>query len=229
MDIFVVEAFWRDPSAKEEYGSRFTVKPYWTAFGDHWCWENGAAPLRVTVATAHGKASLAGHLDEFKRLPGPGVLVVGAHGGDWYGKMRLLLPDRKGQPERASWAEVTDRLAGSTDTMANKLVLFDSCSFLSEWESARTLLHRTGAWMVAGFKKDVEPLDSMFLELAFVNYLLSMWRHERKAAFKPDFHEDDESPISEEFGARYRALARATGFVAYRRVGAGKVVRDYPS
>jgi hypothetical protein len=53
-----------------------------------------------------------------------------------------------------------------------------------------------------------------------------MWRHDRKAAFKSDFHEDDESPINDEFGERYRALARATGFVAYRR--AGNVVRDYP-
>lgn len=214
MLVQIVEAFWR-AEAKEEYGGRFSVKPYWSAFADAWCWENGAALLSTELCSAHGKESMGQHVAGFAVRVGPAVMILGAHGDLDRDLGRCLeFRNEKGQTNRVGWRFLSDRLlAAKGGELRDKAVVFDSCGFCANGRQVQAFMKATGIGMVAGFRRDVEPFDSLLIEIALVNHVLFNW-----------WDEDDgfrlghlaqirltEELLGEPFVQKYSGLAAATG------------------
>ena len=219
MFVKIVEAFWRDPGAKEEYASRYSVKPVWGGFVDGWCWENGAFHLNVALGTAHGRESLFQHLRDFRDERGPGVLVLGAHGTDAAkprGQKRLQVTNAAGRRQHANWDDLTKELRGATAGLHDKALLIDSCSFCSNGAHVSRFMQETKVGLVAGFREAIEPLDGLVLELGFMNELLYQWSREAAPEFPADhLHAEGaeaETILRPAFTERYRGLIDALGF-----------------
>ena len=214
MDIHIIEAFWRDEE-QGEFSGRFTVKPAWSMFTDMWCWENGAADIGLIMGTADGKNGLDEHLRRFRESPGPGLLLLGAHGLDRtpikFG-YRLQLPDEDGQIVKIGWPELTEALRNPVGSPADKAVFFDSCAFCRDGNEVKRFMKATGYGMVAGFGEAVQPFDSLVFEIAFVNWLLDEWGHDDDRGFQSNFLVEVERPFDLDFKKAYSGLAKYLKF-----------------
>jgi len=219
MNIQYVETFWRDED-DGEYGARYTAKYFWSGFGDAWCWENDAVPLGVTLATIDETDALTNQFSLFGNSAEPGIMILGAHGRDPEdGQRHLLIRNNLGRVVPISWADIRGMLQsqGHMD-LRRKILIIDSCGFCADEEEAMKTVAEARLGMLCGFEKDVEPIDSMLFEVAFVNYLLWEW-WDGKRAFVPDFLQTSKNPFGEKFLKRYESLSRALGFRAWRWTG----------
>lgn len=219
MNIQYVETFWRDDE-DGEYGARYTAKYFWSGFGDAWCWENDAVPLGITLATIDETDSLINQFGLFRNSMGPGIMILGAHGRDPEdGQRHLLIRNNQGSVVPISWSDIRGMLkpAGCAD-LHQKLLIIDSCCFCADSDEAEKTVSETQLGMLCGFDKDIEPIDSMLLEVAFVNYLLWEW-WDGKRAFETDFLRESKNPFGEKFLKRYESLSKALGFRAWRWTG----------
>ena len=219
MNIQYVETFWRDDE-DGEYGARYTAKYFWSGFGDAWCWENDAVPLGITLATIDETDALANQFGLFRNSAGPGILILGAHGRDPEdGQRHLLIRNNQGHDIALGWSDIRRMLKAAGNTpLHNKLLIIDSCSFCAEGEEVLRTVAETQIGMLCGFDKDVEPIDSMLLEVAFVNYLLWEW-WDGKRAFEAAFLQQAKNPFGNKFLRRYESLTGALGFRAWRWTG----------
>ncbi len=216
MNIQFVEAFWRN-DGDGEYSARYTAKSFWSGFGDAWCWENDAVPLCVTLATIDAADSLASQFALFCSNPGSGIMILGAHGRDpEEGHRHLLIRNNQGQVTPLGWADIRAMLASAGGApLHNKVLIIDSCSFCADAEEAQKTVAEAQIGMLCGFDRDIEPIDSMVLEVALVSYLLWEW-WDGERAFDPDFLRAAENPFGENFLQRYESLSRALGLRAWR-------------
>jgi hypothetical protein len=219
MNIQFVEAFWKRDSGGE-YSARFTAKPFWSGFGDAWCWENSAVPLSVTLTTLDETDSLADQFRLFRNNEGAAIMILCAHGGDpENGQRHLMVRNNQGKVVPISWDDLRGMLKASGDApMHNKVLLIDSCNFCANGQEAKKTMHETEIGMICGFRKSVYAIDSIVLEMAFVNYLLWEW-HDGKRGFDPAFLQKQMTLFGEAFLKRYGGLSKELGFRTWRWTG----------
>jgi hypothetical protein len=219
MHIQFVEAFWRNDK-DGEYSARYTAKPFWSGFGDAWCWENSAVPLSVTLATLDETDSLTEQFGLFRNNPGAGIMILGAHGRDPEKRERhLLIRNNQGNVVPIGWNDIRSMLKDAGDaSMHNKVLIIDSCSFCANGQEARKTLDETEMGLICGFKFDIYAIDSMVLEIAFVNYLLWEW-HDGKRGFDASFLQKHKRPFGKDFLKRYEGLSKELGFRIWRWTG----------
>ena len=219
MNIQFVEAFWRN-DGDGEYSARYTAKSFWSGFGDAWCWENDAVPLCITLATIDETDSLANQFDLFRNSNGPGIMILGVHGRDPEdGHRHLLIRTNQGNVVPIGWQDIRNMLhtAGGA-SLHNKVLILDSCSFCADGHEALKTVAETEVGLLCGFENDIEPIDSMVLEIAFVNYLLWEW-WDGERAFEPEFLQRAKNPFGDAFLKRYESLSKELGFRAWRWTG----------
>lgn len=216
MNIQFVEAFWRSDE-DGEYSARYTAKPFWSGFGDAWCWENDATPICVTLATIDATDSLADQFRLFRSSSGPGIMILGAHGRDPEKRCRhLLIRNNQGSVVPISWNDIRSMLKASGHSpLHNKVLILDSCRFCANGQEARKTLHETELGLICGFKNDIEAIDSVVLEIAFVNALLWEW-YDGERAFPMSFLQRQKHPFGNDFIKRYSGLVKALGFRMWR-------------
>ncbi len=219
MNIQYVETFWRDDE-DGEYGARYTAKYFWSGFGDAWCWENDAVPLGITLATIDEIDSLVNQFSLFRNSAGPGIMILGAHGRDpEEGQRHLLIRNNQGHVVPIGWSDIRSMIsAAGSAALHQKLLIIDACSFCADGEEALKTVAETQIGMLCGFENDVEPIDSMLFEVAFVNYLLWEW-WDGKRAFELSFLQASQNPFGKKFLKRYESLSGALGFRAWRWTG----------
>jgi hypothetical protein len=219
MNIQFVEAFWRSEE-DGEYSARYTAKPFWSGFGDAWCWENDAVPLSVTLATIDEIDSLADQFALFRNSIGPGIMIIGAHGRDpEKGQRHLLIRNNQGKIVPVGWNDIRSMLNSAGNApLSNKVLIIDSCSFCTNGKEARKTLEETKLGLICGFKKDIEPIDSMIFEIAFVNYLLWEW-WDGERCFESSFLQRQEHLFGADFLKRYKRLSKELGFRIWRWTG----------
>jgi hypothetical protein len=219
MNIQFVEAFWSSDE-DGEYSARYTAKSFWSGFGDAWCWENDAVPLYITLATIDETDSLANQLNLFRHSVGPGIMILSAHGQDPEdGRRHLQLRSNQGENIPVGWSDLRSMInAAGSAPLHNKVLIIDSCSFCADEQEALKTVAETQLGLLCGFASDIEPIDSMLLEIAFVNYLLWEW-WDGERAFQAKFLQRAANPFGAAFLKRYGALSQELGFRVWRWTG----------
>jgi hypothetical protein len=222
MQISIVESSWRSGDS-DETSSRYSTRPLWSSFGEVLAYDAGVFDTTMSFGTAYGVEGIRRQVQRFVAIPGPGVLVIGAHGESPRARKRhLSVRARDGRNEQVGWDHLSQwiRKAETADP-ASKLVLFDSCSFLANSKDATRFLRETNLGGVAGFARDVEVFASVVIEQAFLSWLL--------AGLDGDGAPDDwltapSPPDTGEFPRRYKSLIKEFRFRALRRESSsGKV------
>jgi len=219
MNIQFIEAFWRNDD-DGEYSARYTAKSFWSGFGDAWCWENDAVPLCITLATIDETDSLANQFSLFRNSIGPGIMILSAHGRDPEDGLRhLLLRNNQGKEVPIGWNDVRSMLkASGSSPLHHKVLIIDSCSFCADADEALKTVAETEVGLLCGFQKDIEPIDSMVLEFAFVNNLLWEW-WDGERAFDLSFLQEAKNPFGNTFLRRYDSLSKELGLRVWRWTG----------
>ena len=219
MYIQFVEAFWKNEE-DGEYSARYTAKSFWAGFGDAWCWENDAVPLSVTLATIDETDSLADQFALFRNSTSPGIMILGAHGRDpEQGHRHLLIRNNQGEFVPIGWDDIRSMLQAAGKTpLHNKVLIIDSCSFCADGPEAQKTVEETELGLICGFKKDIEPIDSMVFEMAFVSYLLWEW-WDGERTFEESFLQKQKHLLGKIFLKRYKRLAKELGFRVWRWTG----------
>jgi len=108
--------------------------------------------------------------------------------------------------------------ASGSSPLHHKVLIIDSCSFCADADEALKTVAETEVGLLCGFQKDIEPIDSMVLEFAFVNNLLWEW-WDGERAFDLSFLQEAKNPFGNTFLRRYDSLSKELGLRVWRWTG----------
>ena len=185
--IFTIESDWEGSAHKQS-----SILPMLQCI-------NGIYPsVRYIFRTANTEEELKYCLTKFKQISKKNgdycALFLSSHGSPGkinFGKQYMTLQ------ELATLAnEVGDRL------FDGHLVHFDACSVMKNSDNElKEFIKSTGASLVTGFDRDVEFIESLALEMIFIDYLI----------------EDKPYSAYNKIKKNHSELCKRTGFIAMRK------------